>query len=183
MKRIVLVFGLLGGVILAAVLVLTMPFKDAIDPGTGMLIGYTSMVLAFLFVFFGVRQYRDTVLGGTITFSQALGAGALIALLASACYVATWEVLFFTGSGEAYMAAYEKGVLEKARAGGASEADLAKQQAELRTFAEQYRNPLFNTAITFLEPLPVALVAVLLSAGVLSRRRRDGAGAAQRVGA
>ena len=36
-----------------------------------------------------------------------------------------------------------------------------------------YKNPLVNVGITFLEPLPVALVVALVSAGVLSRRRRD----------
>jgi hypothetical protein len=38
-----------------------------------------------------------------------------------------------------------------------------------------YQNPAINAAITFLEPLPVALVLTLVSAGVLSRRRKDGA--------
>ena len=35
-----------------------------------------------------------------------------------------------------------------------------------------YRNPFFNAAITFCEPLPVALVFALASAGILSRRRK-----------
>lgn len=171
MTRIVLRYGLFGGLLLAAVLLVTVSLKDQITGPLGMLIGYTSMVLAFLFVYFGVRQYRDTVLDGTITFAQAVRAGALIALCASACYVATWEVLYFSGSGEAFMAAYEVETLEAARAAGASAEALAAQQSEMRAFAEKYRNPLFNIAITFLEPLPVALLAVLVSAWRLSRRR------------
>jgi uncharacterized protein (TIGR03382 family) len=35
-----------------------------------------------------------------------------------------------------------------------------------------YNNPAVNIAVTFLEPLPVALVMALVSAGVLSRRRK-----------
>jgi hypothetical protein len=172
MTRFVLRYGLLGGLLLAAVLLVTVPFKDRIAGALGMLIGYTSMVLAFLFVYFGVREYRDTALGGHITFAQAVGAGALIALVASACYVVTWEVLFFfTGSGEAFLAAYELETLEAARAAGATAEVIAAKQAEMRAFAEQYRNPLFNIAITFLEPLPVALIAVLVSAWRLRRRR------------
>ena len=34
-----------------------------------------------------------------------------------------------------------------------------------------YQNPVINAAFTILEPLPVALVIALVSAGVLSRRR------------
>jgi hypothetical protein len=40
-------------------------------------------------------------------------------------------------------------------------------------FAELYRNPAINAAITFVEPLPVALIVALVSAGVLSRRKKS----------
>ena len=46
--------------------------------------------------------------------------------------------------------------------------------AEMDKFAGWYRNPAFNVAVTYLEPLPVALIMSLVSAGVLSRRRKDG---------
>ena len=44
----------------------------------------------------------------------------------------------------------------------------------MQRFAELYRNPLINAAITFIEPLPVGLVLSLVSAGILSRERRGG---------
>ena len=43
--------------------------------------------------------------------------------------------------------------------------------AELEKFAVAYRNPAYNAAMTLLEPLPVALIIALVSAGVLSRGR------------
>jgi len=46
-----------------------------------------------------------------------------------------------------------------------------------RKFAEMYENPLINSAITFLEPLPVGILIALISAGVLSRRRSQPAAA------
>ena len=62
-------------------------------------------------------------------------------------------------------------MLDKARANGASEEAIAQKKAELDKFAELYDNPAINAAITFLEPLPVALIVALVSAGVLSRRK------------
>jgi hypothetical protein len=35
-----------------------------------------------------------------------------------------------------------------------------------------YKNPLVNIALTLLEPLPVGILFTLISAGVLSRKRR-----------
>ncbi len=48
MKRIVLTFGLIAGGILSAMMLLTVPFMDSIGFEKGAIIGYTSMVLAFL---------------------------------------------------------------------------------------------------------------------------------------
>ena len=174
MLKIVLTFGLIAGAILSAMMLLTLPFMDRIGFEKGEIIGYTTMVLAFLMVYFGVRSYRDNVAGGDLSFGQALKVALLIMAIGSACYVATWQLVYYKLApdfGEKYMA-YQ---LEKERRSGASEAQLAEKKAEMERFGEMYRNPLLNIGITFLEPLPVGLVMSLLTAGVLSRRRRTDA--------
>lgn len=171
MKKTVLTFGLISGAILSAMMIITMPFHDAIGFDRGMIVGYTTMVLAFLLVFFGVRSYRDNVAGGTVRFGRAFAVGALIAAVASLCYVATWEVMFFGGIAPDYLEKYQVHILAKERAKGQTEEAIARKKAELDDFAEMYKNPAINAAYTFLEPLPVALVIALVSAGVLSRRR------------
>ena len=175
MRRIVLTFGLIAGAILSAMMLITIPFKDQIGFERGMVIGYTSMVLAFLLIYFGVRSYRDNVAGGTVRFGRALLVGSLIAVVASVCYVATWEVVYFKLSPD-FLEKYQAHELETARQGGASEDEIAVKKAEMETFAVMYQNPAINAAMTFLEPLPVALVVVLVSAGVLSRRKTDAVG-------
>ena len=172
MKKIVLTFGLIGGAILSATMLGTLPFKEQIGFDTGaMLIGYTSMVIAFLLVYFGVRSYRDNVAGGTVRFGRAFGVGMLIAIVASACYVATWEVIYYKLAPD-YLVKYREHMIEKARASGASEAELAQKQAEMEKYAALYDNPVINATLTFGEPLPVALIVSLVTAGVLSRKRR-----------
>src|SRR6185295_7723881 len=95
MKKIVLTFGLISGAILSAMMVGTIPFIDKIGMDYGMVIGYTTMVLAFLLVFFGIRSYRETIGDGRISFGKALGVGLLIMVIASICYVITWEIVYF----------------------------------------------------------------------------------------
>lgn len=172
MKKIVLTFGLVSGAILSTMMAATVPFMHRMDSSVGLLVGYTSMVLGFLLIYFGVRSYRDTVGRGRIGFGRAFAVGALIALVSSACYVATWEVIYFNFAPN-FLEEYQARELEKDRAAGATEAVLAEKRAEMAKLATLYRNPLFNAAITFAEPLPVGIVIALVSAGVLSRRRRD----------
>jgi hypothetical protein len=175
MKKIVLTFGLISGAILSLMMLITIPFQEQIGFDNGMLIGYTTMVLAFLLVFFGVRSYRDNVGGGRVGFGRALAVGLLISVVSSLCYVVTWEVYYFTASPD-FLDKYQAHMIEQAREKGESEESIARQKAEWDKFAEQYDNVLFNAAITFMEPLPVALIVALVTAGILGRRRRDAAG-------
>lgn len=170
MKRTVLVFGLIAGAVLSAMMLATVPFMDRIGFDRGEIIGYTSMVLAFLLIFFGVRSYRDRF-GGYLGFVRAFGVGAMIVGVASLCYVATWQVIYYKFAPD-FMVKYQAHTLEKARADGATEEAIAKKKEELDKFATLYRNPAINAAITFVEPLPVGLVIALVSAAVLSRRRK-----------
>ena len=169
MKRTVLRFGLVSGAVMSLLMLATLPFQEAIGFDKGALVGYTGMVLAFLVIYFGVRSYRDKEGGGAVGVGRAFVVGALIAVVSSACYVATWEVIYF-GLAPDFMQKYEAYALQKAKAAGESEAAIERKRAEMAEFARIYRNPLFNAAITFVEPLPVGLLIAAASAVALRRR-------------
>ena len=40
-------------------------------------------------------------------------------------------------------------------------------------YTEMYKNPAINAAMTFVEPMPVGLIIALVSAGLLSRRKKE----------
>ena len=119
MKRIVLTFGLISGALLSGMMLTMMLFIDQIGMDHGMVIGYTTMVLAFLLVFFGIRSYRENVGDGRISFGRALGVGLLIMTIASICYVITWEIVYFNFMHD-FSDKYAVYIIEKARAAGAS---------------------------------------------------------------
>lgn len=175
MKKTVLTFGLIAGAILSVMMLITIPLQDKINIDHGYIIGYTTMVLAFLLIYFGVRSYRDNVAGGAVGFGRALAIGTLITAVASLCYVATWEVLYFNFEHD-FLTKMQAHELDKARSSGASEEALAKKKAEMDKLAVMYENPVYNSAITFVEPLPVGLVFAFVTAGVLSRKKKRRAG-------
>jgi len=171
MRKIVLTYGLIAGAILSLMMLVTIPVQDRIGFDKGAVIGYTTMVIAFLMIFFGVRSYRDNVAGGSVGFGRALGVGLLITAIASICYVATWQLIYYRLAPD-FLDKYSAYTIEKAKTSGASDAVIAARTQETAEFSEMYRNPLINVAITFLEPLPVGVVFAVVTAGVLCRRRR-----------
>lgn len=173
MRRYVLTYGLIAGAILSVLMVISFQFHDRIGFDRAMVVGYTTMVIAFIMIFFGVKAYRDNVAPGGVSFGRAFAVGFLISLVGTACYVATWQVVHRTIAPD-YMDKYAEYTLEKSRAAGASEAKLAAEAKKMADFQELYKNPLVNIAFTFLEPLPVGLIFSLVTAGVLSRKRAVG---------
>jgi hypothetical protein len=145
---------------------------DKVGPDRGAIIGYTTMVLSFMLVYFGVRSYRDNEGRGQIKFGRALRIGLLISLITSVCYVAAWEVVYYTILPD-FAEQFSKYAVDKARASGASEAQVEAKRQEMLKFQEMYKNPFYNAAITFTEPLPVAFIFAFVTAGIVSRKRAD----------
>jgi hypothetical protein len=170
MKKVVLTFGLISGGILAAMMCATLPFMEQIGFDNGQLVGYTTMVLAFLLIFFGIRSYRDTIGNGYITFGRGFKVGILITLIACLCYTVAWEILYFNFMPD-FGDKYTQYLIEKSRAAGASPEEIANEVAKMERFKEIFKNPLYNFLIVFfIEPLPVGLIMTVLSALILKKR-------------
>lgn len=172
MRKIVLTFGLISGAILGGLMALSMAFKDQIGFDKSLIVGYTTMVLAFLMIFFGVRTYRDGVGGGQVSFGRAFKVGGLIMLIACLCYVASWEVVRPLWAPD-YLEKYAAHEVEQMRAAGAPETEIAASQAEMAKWGEWYKNPALRMGMTLMEPLPVGLLFTLLTAWGSSRRKKD----------
>ncbi|HEV2180066.1 MAG TPA: DUF4199 domain-containing protein [Gemmatimonadaceae bacterium] len=174
MKRTIWKFGLYAGGVMSVLMLVSLPFEKVIGYDLALVVGYTSMVLAFLFIFFGVRSYRDAIGQGAIGFGRALAVGSLIAVVASVCYTATWEVIYYWIAPD-FAARYEALEVNRVKTSGASQQEIDKRVDELKHFSELYKNPAVNIAYTLIEPLPVGLVIALVTAGVLRRRPADAA--------
>lgn len=132
MRTIVLTFGRIAGAVLSAVMLLTLPFQDRIGFESGAVIGYTTMALAFLMIYFGVRSYRDNVAGGSVRFGRAFTVGLLIALVGTACYVATWEVIYYRLEPD-FIGKYAAYAVNRVKQGGGTAEQVAAKEKEMVT--------------------------------------------------
>ncbi|HYB94372.1 MAG TPA: DUF4199 domain-containing protein [Vicinamibacterales bacterium] len=166
MKHTVLTFGVLSGIVAAIFIFATMPFIEQIGFDRGMFVGYTAIVISMLFVYFGIRSYRDNVLGGQISFGRGFQAGILITLISCAFYVAAWLFVYYNfipDFGEKY-AAY---LVESTRASGATQAEIDDMARRGADAMQMLKNPFINAAVSFTEPFPVGLLITLISAAML----------------
>ncbi len=171
MKKIVLTFGLISGAIVAGMGAIMWPLchTGTIDSDKSEIIGYTSMVLAFLLVFFGIRSYRENVGGGTITFGKAFQVGILITLITCTVYVVSWEIVYFNFMPD-FVDKYAAHTIAEVRASGASDAAIAKTVKDMADFKRWYANPFLNVGMTFMEIFPVGLLVTLISAAILRKK-------------
>lgn len=170
MRKTVLKFGVWSGLVMAVLMLAGIPLEHRIGTSRALLLGYTTMVLSFLLVYFGIRSYREKDGGGRITFARGLVVGFGITAITCVCYVATWEVVYF-GFMPHFMDSYWAAEVAKVKASGASEEKIAQKVKAIDESQRMYNNPVYNAGMTFLEPLPVGLVMSLVSAGMLRRRR------------
>ena len=169
MKKTVLTFGVISGVVAATLMTANMLLIDSIGFDRALYVGYTVIVISFLFVYFGIRSYRDNVLGGRISFAKGFQAGILITLISCLFYVGAWMVTyqqFFPDFADKY-AAY---LVEDKRASGASQAEIESTIKQGEEMKQMLDNPLINAAVTFTEPFPVGLLVTLISAAVLRKQ-------------
>src|ERR1022692_3888887 len=153
MKKTVLTFGLISGLIISVLMGGSLLLADKIGSGHSMALGYTIMVASFL----------------QISFGRAFACGILITLITTVCYVAMWEVLYFNFMPH-FMDSYFAAQIHKVQSSGLDPATTAAQVAAIQRSQQLYQNPFVNMAYTFMEPLPVGLIITLISAAILRRK-------------
>ncbi|RZJ31443.1 MAG: DUF4199 domain-containing protein [Flavobacterium sp.] len=170
MRKTVLTYGLIAGCIVSVVMLGSMAFiNEMCTSDWGMIIGYTTQIVAFMFIFVAVKKYRDREGKGAISFGKAFTIGLYISLIASTMYVLSWMIdyHFFVPD---FMDKYAAASIEKMKAAGASAAELDATAKQMSQYKDLYKNPVLMALFTYVEILPTGLLASLLAAAFLKRK-------------
>jgi hypothetical protein len=174
MRKVILLFGLLAGIIVSVFMVIIMAMCEngTINFDNGDFLSYGSMVIALSMIFFGIKSYRDNYQNGAIKFVKGLQVGMLITLVASLMYAATLETYFQTNPEilAAFMDKYADYHINKMKEKGASPAEIDQTVKEMTGLKEKYKNPVIRFGITLFLILPVGIAITLFSAAVLRRK-------------
>lgn len=172
MKKSIIYYGLISGLIVSATLILTTSLcyntPDFQDQGS-MYVGFGGIIIAFSMIFIGVKNFRDKHNDGVITFGKAFKLGFYIALIASTMYVAVWLIEYYAFMPD-FMDKYAAHELSKIHSGGYSQAEISDKIADMNSYKEMYKNPAYIVLLTYMEILPLGLVLSLISALIFKKK-------------
>ena len=165
MKKTILIFGAIIGLVLAAHAIFRMNLMYTHpDFKSSDLVGYASLFIMWSIIYFGVRNYRNNHLDGKISFLKALKTGALICVIASTLYVIVGLAYYYIFAPD-FIDVFTDYVLRHS-----APEDLATKTAQMAEFKEMYKNPLFAIFITYIEVMPFGLIVALVSAFIVRRK-------------
>lgn len=174
MKKIVLVYGSISGLLMVMMFVISfyMMEQGILTFDNSEIFGYTTMIIVLSLIFFGVKSFRDKHNNGAITFGKGFKLGLSIVAIASLMYAGGWEVYYnvVPGVRDSFMQKYAEMTVKKMTHDGKTQEQIDAKLEEMKSFAEMYKNPFIRFGMTLMEIFPVGLVIALISAGILRKK-------------
>lgn len=172
MKNTILKNGLWATVVIVIPTFIAWLVIDGVTPEAYFInevIGYSSILLAMIFVFLGVKKCRDEHLDGHISFGQALKIGVFITIIPSLAFGA-YNILYTEVLDPQMVENYFNVMLEKERA-VLSATEFAAKKTEMEAQAEMFNNPFIQFFVMFMTVFIIGFIVTLISALFLKKEK------------
>ncbi|MBW1298481.1 DUF4199 domain-containing protein [Aquimarina litoralis] len=168
MKNTVVRYGIYGAITIAILFLLALTLGKDLSYSAQEVIGYTSMVVSLLFVFFGIKHYRDHENNGVVSFGKALLIGILISLFAALAF-GIIDVIYIMYINPDFAAEYYGHMVEQMRT-TLSEEEFKIKLAELEAEKELFSSPVMNFLLMSFTVLIIGFIISLISGLILQRK-------------
>ena len=171
MQKTVFRFGLYGIALMLVVLVPSfLIFKDKENWEAQEILGYITIVISLLFVYFGIRHWRDNYNNGNLSFGQGLKLGTLITLFPAIAFgVLSW--LEMSVMDPEFSNKYYNHYIQKIKASTPPE-KLQEALQKLESEKELFANPLLQFFMMFLTVFLIGIVITVVSSLILHRKEQ-----------
>jgi Protein of unknown function (DUF4199) len=130
--------------------------------------GYLTMFLAMIFVFMGIRHYRDRINGGSLSFVQGLKIGILIVLIPSV-FFGLFDILYTEVIKPDWLDTYYAAYMERIKASTPPE-KLARALEKANREKEIFANPVYQFLLMSATVFIIGLMVTIISALTLRRK-------------
>lgn len=165
MKRLILTYGIIGGIISTGGFLSGVIFTQGGEPNFANMesVGWVLILLSFVPVVLGMR--KAFLEGYAFSFGQQFKAGLLMTCILASIYSFTWVVYMNTDSGQQFVAQMWENEKRKLEISQLPEEELAHNKELMQSMMDMYENPILVFLITFImEPFPPGLLISLLNA-------------------
>lgn len=170
MKNAVIKYGLYGVAVLLGINIIFWALMGPAEPENfkiGEIVGYSTIVLSLLFIFFGIRHYRDEVNQGKIKFWRAFLLGLGIAALPALGF-AIYNYVYIEILDPAFMEKYWSYSMEKAKT-SMTASDYLAHVEKMEESKDFFMNTFFQSLLMFFTVFLIGVVLSLISAFILKR--------------
>lgn len=169
MKKTTLRYGLFSGItLMVSSIVNYLIFAGNTDYGKQEIGGYVGIILSMVFVYFGIKKYRDTIGEGSISYLQALKVGLLIIVIPSLLF-GVFDVVYVKFMDPDFMEKYYNQSVQQMKATMSPEAFQVKFK-EMEQQKAMFSNVFFQFFIMASTVFLVGIAASALSALMLFRK-------------
>ena len=169
MKKVVLRFGLFSAITIVLLFFLSWVLFGSQDNYTVKeIFGYASMIISMVFVFFGIKQYRDSVNQGVLGFGKGLQVGILIVLMASVAF-GLFSVLYVNLLNPEFFDKFYNFQIAQLQQ-SLPPAEFESKRKEMEASKAMMQNPFFNFLLMFATVLIVGVMATVISSLILMRK-------------
>ncbi len=168
MKNTVIRYGVYSAITICALALAGWFLGKNLDYSIQEVIGYTGMVVSLLFVFFGIKHFRDKENNGAVSFGKALLIGVLISLIAALAF-GILDIIYIKYINPDFVTEYYAHYVEQMRT-SLPEAEFQTKLAELESQKELFSNTFMNFFLMFATVLIIGFIISLISALILQRK-------------
>jgi Protein of unknown function (DUF4199) len=131
--------------------------------------GYLTMLISMVFVFIGIKHYRDKVNNGSLTFWQGIKVGVLIVLIPSIAF-GLFDLLYTEVINPDWLENYYAEMVEKTKRTTAPE-KLAARLEELETSKKIFSNPIWQFLLMAVTVFIIGFIVTIISSLTLRRNK------------
>ena len=170
MKQTILRYGIYSSLVLVAVgMINLLILAKSASYGVQEAVGYLAILLSMIFIFLGIRHYRDQVNGGSLSFAEGLKIGVLILLIPSV-FFGLFDVLYTEVINPTWKEDYYKNYLEQMKS-TVPAAQFEAERQKMETQKELFANPMMHFLLMSLTVFVIGFIVTIISSLALKRNK------------
>lgn len=140
-----------------------------LDFNTMAIFGYASMVISLIFVFFGIKHYRDHINDGKVGLGKAIAIGLLISLFAAIGFGIV-DFIYTSMINPNFAIEYKDFTLAQLQESNLSADELKVKTQELEASMDMMSNSSVMAFVMFATVMIIGFIISLISALILQRK-------------